>query len=110
LATLNSSWKISKADIKQYFWTEGNWRTLAAVSWCWLLLDFGYYGIGLSNPQFLAKTWGNLNITGPRPIWQTNDDPDTDVYDMFMHTSVQALVILNIGSFVGGLLFIRKCL
>ncbi|KIW71796.1 hypothetical protein, variant [Phialophora macrospora] len=106
LATLNSSWKISKADIRQYFWTEGNWRTLAAVSWCWLLLDFGYYGIGLSNPQFLAKTWGNLNIAGPRPIWKTNDDPNTDIYDMFMHTSVQALVILNIGSFVGGLLFI----
>jgi MFS transporter, PHS family, inorganic phosphate transporter len=42
LATLNSSWNISREDIKQYFWTEGNWRTLAAVSMCWLLLDFGY--------------------------------------------------------------------
>ena len=94
LATLNSSWKISRADIKQYFWTEGNWRTLAAVSSCWLLLDFGYYGIGLSNPQFLAKTWGDLNIGGPRPIWKTNDDPDTDIYDMSMKTSVQALVTL----------------
>jgi len=106
LATLNSSWKISRADIKQYFWTEGNWRTLAAVSWCWLLLDFGYYGIGLSNPQFLAKTWGNLDIAGPRPIWKTHDDPDTDIYDMFMRTSVQALVVLNAGSFAGGILFI----
>jgi MFS transporter, PHS family, inorganic phosphate transporter len=108
LATLNSSWKISRADIKQYFWTEGNWRTLAAVSWCWLLLDFGYYGIGLSNPQFLAKTWGSLHISGPRPIWKTNDDESTDIYDMFMDTSVQALVVLNIGSFVGGILWICK--
>ncbi|OQV02454.1 hypothetical protein CLAIMM_07651 isoform 1 [Cladophialophora immunda] len=106
LATLNSSWKISKADIKQYFWTEGNWRTLMAVSVCWLLLDFGYYGIGLSNPQFLAKTWGSLHISNARPIWKTNDDPDTDIYDMFMDTSVQALVVLNTGSFAGGILWI----
>ncbi|KAH0842680.1 Inorganic phosphate transporter PHO84 [Fonsecaea pedrosoi] len=106
LATLNSSWKISKADIKQYFWTEGNWRTLMAVSMCWLLLDFGYYGIGLSNPQFLAKTWGSLHIANPQPIWKTNDDPSTDIYDMFMNTSVQALVVLNTGSFAGGILWI----
>ncbi|KIW82745.1 hypothetical protein Z517_01988 [Fonsecaea pedrosoi CBS 271.37] len=106
LATLNSSWKISKADIKQYFWAEGNWRTLMAVSMCWLLLDFGYYGIGLSNPQFLAKTWGSLHIANPQPIWKTNDDPSTDIYDMFMNTSVQALVVLNTGSFAGGILWI----
>lgn len=106
MATLNSSWKISRADIKQYFWTERNWITLAAVSMCWCLLDFGFYGIGLSNPQFLAKTWGSLAISGPSPIWMTNDDPTTDIYDMFLDTSVQALVILNTGSFAGGLLWI----
>ncbi|KIW17858.1 hypothetical protein PV08_05053 [Exophiala spinifera] len=105
-ATLNSSWHLSKADIKQYFWVEGNWKTLAATAMCWLLLDFGYYGIGLSSPQFLAKTWGSLNTSGPRPPWQTNDSPDANIYDMFLDSSVHALVILNSGSFVGGLLMI----
>lgn len=104
LTTLNSSWTHSRDDIKQYFWTEGNWRTLFGTSMCWLLLDFGFYGIGLSNPHFLAKTWGNLNITGPSPPWQT--DPNKGAYDMFLETSVQALVILNTGSFAGGLLWI----
>jgi hypothetical protein len=42
LVTLNSSWKLSRADIIQYFWTEGNWRTLFATSMTWLLLDFGF--------------------------------------------------------------------
>jgi MFS transporter, PHS family, inorganic phosphate transporter len=42
LITLNSSWKLSRADIIQYFWTEGNWRTLFATSMTWLLLDFGF--------------------------------------------------------------------
>lgn len=106
LTTLNSSWRLSRDDIKQYFWTEGNWRILAATSMCWLLLDFGYYGIGLTSPQFLAKTWGSLNISGPSPPWMTNDDPNANIYDMFLKTSVQALVILNTGSFAGGLLFI----
>jgi hypothetical protein len=106
LTTLNSSWRLSRADIKQYFWTEGNWKTLAATSMCWLLLDFGYYGIGLSSPQFLAKTWGSLDISGPRPPWQTNDNPQANIFTMFLDNSVQALVILNTGSFAGGLLFI----
>jgi MFS transporter, PHS family, inorganic phosphate transporter len=105
MTTLNSKWTLSKADILQYFWKEGNWRTLLATSLCWLLLDFGFYGIGLSNPQSLARIWGHdsLKINGSHPIWETNDDPTASVYTMFMNTSVQALVILNVGSVTGGL-------
>lgn len=108
MVTLNSRWDYSKADIVQYFWKEGNWRTLLATSLSWLLLDFGFYGIGLSSPQFLAKTWGNnnLKLSGPSPVWETNDDPNASIYSMFMSASAQALVILNSGSFVGGLLMI----
>ena len=105
--TLNSKWTLSRADIHRYFWIEGNWRTLTATSLCWLFLDFGFYGINISNPQFLAKTWGTLNLSkGSHPIWMTNDAPDANLYDSFMDTSIQALVILNIGSFTGGLALI----
>jgi PHS family inorganic phosphate transporter-like MFS transporter len=108
MTTLNSKWTLSKADILQYFWREGNWRTLLATSLCWLLLDFGFYGIGLSNPQSLARIWGHrsLSISGPSPVWMTNDDPNASKYTMFMNTSIQALVILNVGSVTGGLLLI----
>lgn len=106
ITTLNSKWTLSRADIHQYFITEGNWRTLFATSFCWLLLDFGFYGIGLSSPQFLAKTWGDLNISHSSPIWMTNDSPTANIYAMFMRTSVQALIILNIGSFAGGITLI----
>ena len=108
MTTLNSKWTLSKADIFQYFWKEGNWRTLLATSLCWLLLDFGFYGIGLSSPQSLARIWGNdaLKISAPSPIWMTNDDPNASIYTMFINTSVQALVILNVGSVTGGLLLI----
>lgn len=105
-ATLNSHWRLARTDIIRYFWTEGNWRSLAGCSLAWLLLDFGFYGIGLSSPQFLAKTWGQLNISEAAPTWMTDDSPNANIYSMFMETSVRGLIILNIGSFVGGILLI----
>ncbi|KAL4803064.1 major facilitator superfamily domain-containing protein [Aspergillus unguis] len=105
-ATLNSPWRLTKHDITQYFWIEGNWRTLAATSLSWLLLDFGFYGIGLSSPQFLAKTWDSLNLSGPAPPWMTDDTGNTDIYTMFRDTSIHALIILNTGSLVGGILLL----
>ncbi|KAL1999446.1 hypothetical protein VTN02DRAFT_4506 [Thermoascus thermophilus] len=106
-ATLNSHWRLAAADMGQYFWTEGNWRTLAGTALAWLLLDFGFYGIGLSSPQFLARTWGTLHLhPGPAPPWQTDSRPDASVHRMFMDTSIHAMVILNAGSCLGGLLLI----
>ncbi|KAJ5615891.1 hypothetical protein N7537_001005 [Penicillium hordei] len=105
-ATLNSHWRLARTDIMRYFWTEGNWRSLAGCSLAWLLLDFGFYGIGLSSPQFLAKTWGQLNISEAAPAWMTDDTPNANIYTMFMETSVRGLIILNVGSFVGGMLLI----
>ncbi|KAI9369644.1 major facilitator superfamily domain-containing protein [Aspergillus egyptiacus] len=104
--TLNSHWRLTQRDITRYFWTEGNWRTLAATSLAWLLLDFGFYGIGLSSPQFLAKTWDSLNLSGPAPPWMTDDTGATDIYTMFQDSSTHALIILNTGSFVGGCLLL----
>ncbi|KAJ5724704.1 hypothetical protein N7493_006432 [Penicillium malachiteum] len=105
-ATLNSHWRLAKSDIIRYFWTEGNWRSLVGTSVAWLLMDFGFYGISLASPQFLAKTWGQLHITKSEPYWMTDSRAGANVYKMFFQTSVRALVILNIGSFVGGLLLI----
>ena len=105
-ATLNTHWRLARTDIVRYFWTEGNWRALAGTSLAWLLLDFGFYGIGLSSPQFLAKTWGALHTTGAAPNWMTDSRPGASVYDMFFDTSVRGLIVLNIGSFAGCLLFI----
>lgn len=105
-ATLNTHWRLAGTDIVRYFWTEGNWRTLAGTSLAWLLLDFGFYGVGLSSPQFLAKTWGALHITTAEPVWMTDSRPGASVYSMFFDTSVRGLIVLNVGSFSGGLLLI----
>lgn len=104
--TLQSHWRLAWNDMVHFFWVEGNWRTLMGTSLAWLFLDFGFYGIGLSSPQFLAKIWGSLRLHGSAPMWMTDDDPNANVFDMFFNTSVHAMVILNAGSVVGGLLVI----
>ncbi|OJK03980.1 hypothetical protein ASPACDRAFT_75500 [Aspergillus aculeatus ATCC 16872] len=105
-ATLNSHWHLTRRDIRQYFWIEGNWRTLAATSLAWFFLDFSFYGISLSSPQFLAKTWGSLHLDSSAPYWKTDDRPGASVYNMLLASSTHALVILNSGSFLGGILLI----
>jgi MFS transporter, PHS family, inorganic phosphate transporter len=40
--TLNSHWTLSRKDIHQYFWIEGNWRTLFGTAMSWLILDFSF--------------------------------------------------------------------
>ncbi|RMZ79495.1 hypothetical protein DV738_g3287, partial [Chaetothyriales sp. CBS 135597] len=106
--TLNSKWQLSREDITQYFWHEGNWRTLFGTASTWLLLDFSFYGIGLSSPQFLSKTWGNLRLSSDtsHPPWQIDDTGTKSIYQQFMATSVHALVILNVGSFLGMVIMI----
>lgn len=36
----------------------------------------------------------------------TNDSPNANIFEMFLQTSIHGLVILNVGSFVGGILLI----
>lgn len=104
--TFQSHWRIVWNDVFYYFWKEGNWRTLLGTSIAWMLLDFGFYGIQLSNPQFLAKTWGNLELNGAAPSWKTTTDPNESIFTSFLHTSIEAMVILNAGAVLGGLLLI----
>ncbi|RMZ88798.1 hypothetical protein DV736_g3970, partial [Chaetothyriales sp. CBS 134916] len=106
--TLNSKWQLSRKDITQYFWHEGNWRTIFGTAFTWLLLDFSFYGIGLSSPQFLSKTWGTLQLSSATsyPLWEIDDTGKKNIYQQFMDTTVHALVILNTGSFLGMVIMI----
>lgn len=43
--------------VKEFLFTEGNWRYLIATSMCWFLLDFAFYGLAINNPRQLAAIW-----------------------------------------------------
>lgn len=58
-----------------FFFVEGNIRYLAATSFCWFLLDFCFYALGINSPRPLAALWAsetpNFNITSVLPAATT---------------------------------------
>lgn len=64
--TLNSPWKLSKKDIRQYFWVEGNWRTLFATAMTWVS-HFPYPSSGplLSLSNLCCSFHGITKLTSP---------------------------------------------
>jgi PHS family inorganic phosphate transporter-like MFS transporter len=85
----------SWADAKNFFFTEGNWQYLLGTSLAWLFLDFAFYGLGLSSPQIVSH------------IWQDPKDGRPNVFDSLRDNSVHTLIMVSIGTTIGGLLMIK---
>lgn len=87
----------SWADAKKFFVAEGNWRYLLGTSLAWLFLDFAFYGLGLSSPQIVSHIWQD-------PLKPNNTH---DVFGSLRDNSVHTLIMVSIGTIVGGLLMIK---
>ena len=85
----------SWADARNFFITEGNWQYLLGTSLAWLFLDFAFYGLGLSSPQIVSH------------IWQDPKDARPNVFDSLRDNSVHTLIMVSIGTTIGGLLMIK---
>jgi len=79
------SWK----DFKQYFWHEGNLRTLIATSFCWFCVDLPFYGLGMNSPKIIST------------IWYGENPPPTQIYSLITHNVWQSLVIVSMGAIIG---------
>jgi PHS family inorganic phosphate transporter-like MFS transporter len=53
---------FSWAELKRFFWTEGNIKYLLGTSLTWALLDFAFYGLGINNPQVIAQIWASQPV------------------------------------------------
>ncbi|EMD91171.1 hypothetical protein COCHEDRAFT_70979, partial [Bipolaris maydis C5] len=85
----------SWADARNFFITEKNWHYLLGTSLAWLFLDFAFYGLGLSSPKIVSH------------IWEENPDKKQSVYATLSGNSKHTLVMVSIGTVVGGLLMIK---
>lgn len=85
----------SWADAKVFFITEGNWQYLLGASLSWLFLDFAFYGLGLSSPQIVSH------------IWQDPEKSSPNVFASLRDNSLHTLVMVSIGTIIGGLLIIK---
>ncbi|KAI9695064.1 MAG: hypothetical protein M1820_008957 [Bogoriella megaspora] len=50
-----NSFERYRQDLKEYLFTNGNWRYLLGSSLSWFLLDFAFYGLGINSPREIAQ-------------------------------------------------------
>ena len=94
--------------IRQYFWNEGNWRTLLATSLSWFLLDFAVLPLGLNSSPVLSVFWyGPAVVVRDPKIWDSNTvNPDVGIFSILTENSFHGLVIDCIPSLTGSVLLI----
>ena len=94
--------------IRQYFWSEGNWRTLLATSLSWFLLDFAVLPLGLNSPPALSKFWyGPTVVVSDPKTWESNTvNPDVGIFSILLENSFHRLIIDCIPSLTGSILLI----
>ena len=94
--------------IRQYFWIEGNWRTLLGTSLSWFLLDFAVFPLGLISPLTLSKFWYGPTVVVSEPkTWDSNTvNPNASIFSILTENSFHRLVIDCIPSLTGSILLI----
>lgn len=107
LATPRASANIpNERTFYSYLFKEGNWRYLFATSFCWALLDFAFYGLGISSPRQLGQIWDN---TGPPrnttlPYWENPFDSNTTLYWQLFNSAKEYVYTICFGSLAGSIL------
>ena len=100
---------FSRAELKRYFWTEGNYRTLAGTALTWFLLDLAFYGLGINNPRTIARLWSSQRVdaVADLPSWANPADAGAGIYETLRLDGVRAIITDAAGSLVGSALLIK---
>ncbi|THZ58823.1 inorganic phosphate transporter [Aureobasidium pullulans] len=84
--------QASWSDIVDYFWHQGNYRTLVATSLTWLSLDLAFYGLGMNDYTTLELIWSN------------NPNQTEPLYQSLLANAWQSLLIVSLGAIIGNIL------
>ncbi|OAF60213.1 hypothetical protein VC83_02945 [Pseudogymnoascus destructans] len=101
---------FSYAELKRYFWTEGNYRTLAGTALTWFLLDLAFYGLGINNPRTIARLWSSKRVEVVEeliPSWANPADVGIGIYETLRLDGVRAIITDAAGSLVGSAVLIK---
>jgi PHS family inorganic phosphate transporter-like MFS transporter len=98
--------------IKDYFWNQGNWRSLLGTALTWFLLDFAFFGLGLSSPKAISQIWYNgvhLPSANP-PTWDVtyakSSNPDAVIFDILTTSAWHSVVVVSVGAMIGSIALI----
>ncbi|KAG0648410.1 Inorganic phosphate transporter [Hyphodiscus hymeniophilus] len=102
---------FSVAELRRFFWTEGNLKYLLGTSVTWFLLDLAFYGLGINNPRVIAQIWSSkpVNVTAANhvPDWQNPSDPNETIYEVLKQDGVRSIITISVGSMLGSIIFIK---
>lgn len=99
----------TKYTVKDYFWKQGNWRFLVGTASTWFLLDFAFFGLGLSSPKAVSKIWYNGidSSSAIPPTWDVtysdSSKPDAVIFNILTTSAWHALVVESVGSMIGSI-------
>lgn len=117
-------WRDYWGSFHEYFIMQGQWRPLFGVSVAWCCFDIAYYAlVGSSAAATAPKLWQNFYATCTLPLGEGNSTDyilahpfltnpncstpgDSGIYGYLMSTTAEVLLILCLGSIVGGALMI----
>ena len=104
----DSGGDLVSLTIRQYFWIEGNWRSLFATSSIWFLLDFATLTRSLNEASTLSEFWYGPTVVVKDPkTWNSNTaNPDASIFAILTQNSIHRLVINSVPSLTGIILFI----
>jgi MFS transporter, PHS family, inorganic phosphate transporter len=101
-----------KYTVKDYFWKQGNWRFLLGTALTWFLLDFAFFGLGLSSPKAISRIWYN-GVHSPSanpPTWDVtyfkSSNPDAVIFDILTTSAWHSLVVVSVGAVIGSMALI----
>ncbi|WEW57638.1 hypothetical protein PRK78_003105 [Emydomyces testavorans] len=101
----SSRWTQFQAGFIKHFIINGHWPTLLGTALAWVSFDFAYYALGPNSYKVVAKIFNEnpLRFNGPEPL----PFPTRSIYTDLLENSWHSLIIVSIGSLLGGLGMIK---
>ena len=93
------------AAFLQWLGTERNSLHLAGTTLTWGLLDFSFYGLGMSSASTIQEIWDGRCADNPGlgGLYKRADDgPEPTVYDILLGNAWHSSIVVSIGALSGG--------
>lgn len=88
----------------EYLIQDGNIRYLFATAFCWFLLDFAFYGLGINSPPQLGQIWaGSYPANMTLPSWEDPYDSNTILYWQLFDSIKEYMFTICFGSLAGSI-------
>jgi PHS family inorganic phosphate transporter-like MFS transporter len=103
---------FSRSELVDFFIKQGNIKYLMGTTFCWFLLDFAFYGLGINNPRVIAQIWSsqpvaNTTLANTSPIWQNPTDSNSSIYETLRQDGIRSIITISVGSLLGSLIIIK---